>query len=65
MDLGDDKNILRNSYLEQRPLTLGSGGLAGQELFVVHEELLMRYCLSEAGIDFDGKFSPERFESTI
>jgi hypothetical protein len=35
-DLEDDIKILRNWYQEQRPLAIGSGGLAGQELFVIH-----------------------------
>lgn len=37
VDLEDGIKILRNSYLEQRPLALGSGGFTGQELFMVHE----------------------------
>ncbi|KAM0344559.1 hypothetical protein ACHAPU_007333 [Fusarium lateritium] len=44
-------------YLEQRPLTVDIvGDFAGGELFVIHGESLMRYCLAEAKVDFDDGF---------
>ncbi|KAF9767376.1 hypothetical protein IL306_000075 [Fusarium sp. DS 682] len=57
MDPKDDVKILQKWYQEQRPLTVDIiGDFAGQELFVIHGESLMRHCLAEATVDFDGGF---------
>lgn len=46
---------LRQWYAELRPLTVDVvGDYAGRELFVVHGESLMRYCLLESKVDFNG-----------
>ncbi|KAF4979437.1 hypothetical protein FZEAL_4361 [Fusarium zealandicum] len=44
-------------YSDQHPLTVDIvGDFAGRELFVIHGESLMRHCLYEAQVDFDGGF---------
>ncbi|KAJ4265390.1 hypothetical protein NW762_004678 [Fusarium torreyae] len=57
MDPKDSIKALQDWYLEQRPLTVDIvGDFAGRELFVINGESLMRYCLAEAKVDFDGGF---------
>ncbi|KAF4957474.1 hypothetical protein FSARC_11310 [Fusarium sarcochroum] len=57
MDPKDSIKALQDWYSEQRPLTVDIvGDFAGRELFVIHGESLMRYCLAEAKVDFDGGF---------
>ncbi|KAF4993838.1 hypothetical protein FGRMN_6204 [Fusarium graminum] len=42
-------------YLERCPLTVDVvGDFAGEEVFAIHGESLMRHCLVEAKADFDG-----------
>jgi ATP-dependent RNA helicase DDX60 len=66
MDLEDDVKVLQKWCQEQQPLTIDIvGDFAGQELFVNHGESLMRHCLTEARVDFNGRFSSERFKNTI
>jgi hypothetical protein len=56
MDPKDPIKTPQEWYLEQRPLTVDIvGDFAGRELFVIHGESLMRYCLAEAKVDFDGR----------
>ncbi len=43
-------------YAALRPLTVDIvGEFAGRELFAIHGESLIRYCVNEANVDFDGK----------
>ncbi|KAM0200221.1 hypothetical protein ACHAPI_002645 [Fusarium lateritium] len=57
MDPKDPIKTPHEWYMEQRPLTVDIvGDFAGRELFVIHGESLMRYCLAEAKVDFDGGF---------
>lgn len=47
---------LHEWYHKLRPLTVDIvGDFAGRELFAIHGESLIRYCLIEARVDFDGK----------
>ena len=47
---------LHEWYHKLRPLTVDIvGDFAGRELFAIHGESLIRYCLTEARVDFDGK----------
>jgi hypothetical protein len=42
-------------YNSQRPVSMDIvGDFAGKELFAVHGEALILYCISEAKVDFDG-----------
>lgn len=42
-------------YQRLRPLKVDIvGDFAGKELFLVHGESMMRYCLSQANVDFQG-----------
>ncbi|KAF4466491.1 dead deah box helicase [Fusarium albosuccineum] len=51
------EEALLDWYTDQQPLTVDIvGDFAGRELFVIQGEALMRYCLVEAKVDFDGGF---------
>lgn len=57
MELKEDKQReqLLAWYASQRPLTVDIvGDFAGHELFAVHGESLIRHCLEESKVDFDG-----------
>ncbi|RSL40666.1 hypothetical protein CEP54_016052 [Fusarium duplospermum] len=46
-------------YADQHPPIVDIvGDFAGRELFAIQGEALMRYCLAEAKVDFDGGFQP-------
>ncbi|KAK6720353.1 hypothetical protein SNK03_003418 [Fusarium graminearum] len=56
MDSKNTTKKLRDWYQDQSPLTVDIvGDFAGQELFAIHGESLIRYCLTEAKVDLDGK----------
>jgi hypothetical protein len=47
---------LQDWYQGQNPLTVDIvGDFAGRELFAIHGESLIRYCLKEAKVDLDGE----------
>ncbi|KAJ4309438.1 hypothetical protein N0V84_011507 [Fusarium piperis] len=51
------EEALLDWYADQHPRTVDIvGDFAGRELFAIQGEALMRYCLSEAKVDFDGGF---------
>ncbi|QPC77480.1 hypothetical protein HYE68_008232 [Fusarium pseudograminearum] len=57
MDSKDTTKKLRDWYQDQSPLTVDIvGDFAGQELFAIHGESLIRYCLTEAKVDLDEGF---------
>ncbi|KAI8404405.1 hypothetical protein FOFC_15900 [Fusarium oxysporum] len=48
------EEALLDWYTDLQPLTVDIvGDFAGRELFLIHGEALMRYCLVEARVDFD------------
>lgn len=50
------EEALLNWYKGLQPLTVDIvGDFAGRELFLIHGEALMQYCLTEARVDFDSK----------
>jgi hypothetical protein len=56
MPLENPVRKLRDWYESLSPLTVDIvGDFAGRELFVIHGESLIRYCLTEAKVDLDGK----------
>lgn len=55
MDKKLSEEALLEWYADQYPRTVDIvGDFAGRELFAIQAEALMRYCLSEAKVDFDG-----------
>ncbi|KAL3608254.1 hypothetical protein FPOAC2_03248 [Fusarium poae] len=53
----DSAKKLRDWYEDQIPLTVDVvGDFAGRELFAIHGESLIRYCLKEAKVDLDEGF---------
>ncbi|KAI3574038.1 hypothetical protein IWW34DRAFT_823643 [Fusarium oxysporum f. sp. albedinis] len=51
------EEALLDWYTDLQPLTVDIvGDFAGRELFLIHGEALMRYCLIEARVDFDRGF---------
>ncbi|EXL39954.1 hypothetical protein FOCG_17456 [Fusarium oxysporum f. sp. radicis-lycopersici 26381] len=51
------EEALLDWYTNLQPLTVDVvGDFAGRELFLIHGEALMRYCLVEARVDFDRGF---------
>ncbi|CEF75396.1 hypothetical protein FGSG_10059 [Fusarium graminearum PH-1] len=57
MDSKNTTKKLRDWYQDQSPLTVDIvGDFAGQELFAIHGESLIRYCLTEAKVDLDEGF---------
>lgn len=53
-------------YAALRPLTVDIvGDFAGRELFAIHGESLIRHCLQEAKVDFDGKISTSHAHSLM
>ncbi|KAM0540338.1 hypothetical protein ACHAO7_011274 [Fusarium culmorum] len=57
MDSKNTTKKLRDWYQDQRPLTVDIvGDFAGQELFAIHGESLIRYYLTEAKVDLDEGF---------
>lgn len=54
----EERTRLLAWYAALRPLTVDIvGEFAGRELFAIHGESLIRHCLEEAKVDFDGRFS--------
>lgn len=46
-------------FVTQWPSTIDIvGDFAGSELFLIHGESLLRHCLVESKVDFDGECSP-------
>lgn len=58
MDSGkkSPRKVLLDWYADQRPLTIDIvGDFAGNELFLIHGESLIRHCLAQSKVDFNGK----------
>ncbi|SCO58594.1 related to SKI2-antiviral protein and putative helicase [Fusarium fujikuroi] len=56
-DMKPFEEALLNWYKGLQPLTVDIvGDFAGRELFLIHGEALMQYCLIEARVDFDRGF---------
>lgn len=52
------EEVLLKWFSNLRPLTLDIvGDFAGRELFVVHGESLLRYCLEDSQVDLEGTYA--------
>lgn len=54
---GDEgRGLLNEWFNETYPVTIDIvGDFAGSELFMIHGEALLRHCLVESKVDFDGQ----------